>query len=112
MEPEHHAGIRPAGWFGPVFRQCRLKTVGDFLLVNTGGGADQRLYEGSYDGLDARVAYEWTLDNGSTVSASVFGKNLTDEEWREQALFLGGPLTGFQGWGAPRTYAFELLVTL
>ena len=88
------------------------KTVGDFLLVNTGGGADQRLYEGSYDGLDARVAYEWTLDNGSTVSASVFGKNLTDEEWREQALFLGGPLTGFQGWGAPRTYAFELLVTL
>ena len=88
------------------------KTVGDFLLVNTGGGADQRLYEGSYDGLDARVACEWTLDNGSIVSASVFGKNLTDEQWREQALFLGGPDTGFQGWGAPRTYAFELMVTM
>ena len=42
----------------------------------------------------------------------LFGKNLTDEEWREQALFLGGPNTGFQGWGAPRTYAFELLVAM
>ena len=88
------------------------KTVGDFLLVNTGGGADQRLYEGGYDGVDARIAYEWTMDRGTTVSASVFGKNLTDEEWREQALFLGGPNTGFQGWGAPRTYAFELMVTM
>ena len=41
------------------------KKVGDFLLVNTGGGADQRLYEGGYYGLDARVAYEWTLNNGN-----------------------------------------------
>ena len=88
------------------------KTVGDFLLVNTGGGADQRLFEGGYDGVDARVSYEWTLNSGTIVSASVFGKNLTDEEWREQALFLGGPNTGFQGWGAPRTYAFELMVTM
>lgn len=88
------------------------KTVGDFLLVNTGGGADQRLDEGGYDGLDARIAYEWTLNDGSTISASLFGKNLTDEEWREQALFLGGFNTGFQGWGAPRTYAFELAVSM
>ncbi len=85
------------------------KKVGDFLLVNTGGGADQRLYEGGYFGLDARVGYEWTLDNGNTLSLSAFGKNLTDEEWREQALFLGGFRTGFQGWGAPQTYAVELL---
>ena len=83
--------------------------VGNFLLVNTGGGADQRLYEGGYYGLDARVAYEWTLDNGNVLSISAFGKNLTDEEWREQALFLGGPNTGFQGWGAPQTYAVELM---
>ena len=88
------------------------KTVGNFLLVNTGGGADQRLLEGGYDGLDARVGYEWALDNGGTISVSVFGKNLTDEEWREQALFLGGPNTGFQGWGAPRTYAVELMVSM
>ena len=84
------------------------KKVGDFLLVNTGGAAEQRLYEGGYFGLDARVAYEWTLDNGNTLAISAFGKNLTDEEWREQALFLGGFRTGFQGWGAPQTYAVEL----
>ncbi len=84
------------------------KKVGDFLLVNTGGGADQRLYEGGYFGLDARVAYEWTLNNGNTLAISAFGKNLTDEKWREQALFLGGFRTGFQGWGAPQTYAVEL----
>ncbi len=88
------------------------KTVGGFLLVNTGGGADQRLYEEGYDALDARIAYEWALASGGLVSVSLFGKNLTDEEWREQALFLGGPNTGFQGWGAPRTYAFELMVSM
>ena len=58
---------------------------------------------------DARVSYEWTLSGGDTITISAFGKNLTDEEWKEQALFLGGPNTGFQGWGAPRTYAMEIL---
>ena len=45
------------------------------------------------------------------------GPATNDEEYREQALFLGGgteilplggPNTGFQGWGAPRTYALEV----
>jgi len=85
------------------------KTVGDFLLVNTGGGADQRLYEGGYSQLDARVAYSWEMSNGNQVAITAFGKNLTDEEFKEHALFLGGPTTGFQGWGAPRTYAVELV---
>ena len=88
------------------------KKVGNFLLVNTGGGADQRLFEGGYFGLDARVAYEWALANGGTVSVAAFGKNLTDEQWREQALFLGGFRTGFQGWGAPQTYAVEFSYTM
>ena len=39
----------------------------------------------------------------------LYGKNLADKEYREQALFLGGFGTGFQGWGAPRTYALEFL---
>ena len=38
---------------------------------------------------------------------SLYGKNLADKEYREQALFLGGFRTGFQGWVAPRTYALE-----
>ncbi len=85
------------------------KKVGDFLLVNTGGGADQRLFEGGYDSIDARISYEMTVGEDSLLTFSLFGKNLGDEEWKEQALFLGGPNTGFQGWGAPRTWAFEVV---
>ncbi len=97
---------------GRFFANVGWKKVGDFLLVNTGGGADQRLFEGGYFGLDARVAYEWPLDNGGTLGIAAFGKNLTDEQWREQALFLGGFRTGFQGWGAPQTYAVEFSYTM
>jgi iron complex outermembrane receptor protein len=85
------------------------KTVGDFLLVNTGGGADQRLYEGGYSQVDARVSYSFETSGGDQWSITAFGKNLTDEAFKEHALFLGGPTTGFQGWGAPRTYALELI---
>ncbi len=96
--------------FGPgtLSANAGYKKVGDFLLVNTGGGADQRLTEGGYGQLDARLAYEWVTNSGGIMTFSLFGKNLTDEEWLEQALFLGGPDTGFQGWGAPRTYAFQV----
>ena len=85
------------------------KYVGDFLLVNTGGGADQRLFEGSYGQLDARISYDLPIGDRDMLTFSVFGKNLTDTEWKEQALFLGGPNTGFQGWGAPQIYAFEVM---
>ena len=58
-----------------------------------------------------------SLENESYLTISLYGKNLNDEEYREQVLFLGGgteilpsggPNSGFQGWGAPRTYALEL----
>lgn len=94
---------------GRLSANVGYRRVGEFLLVNTGGGADQRLFEGYYDNLDARVGYEWNLASGDIISVSAFGKNLTDEEWKEQALFLGGPNTGFQGWGAPRTYAVQFV---
>lgn len=84
------------------------RTQGEYILTNTGGGQDQRLMEGKNDNLDARVAYEWQLDSGDSVTLSVYGKNLTDSTWRESALFLGGFNTGFQRWGPPRTYAAEL----
>ena len=83
------------------------KYTGDFLLVNSGGGADQRLYGGDYALVDARLSWEVPLDE-DMFTISLYGKNLADKEYREQALFLGGFLTGFQGWGAPRTYALEL----
>ncbi len=93
---------------GTFFANVGYKKVGEFLLVNTGGGPDQDLFEGGYAQWDARVAYEWELSGGDRVTITAFGKNLSDEEFKEQALFLGGPTTGFQGWGAPRTYAVEL----
>jgi iron complex outermembrane receptor protein len=92
---------------GTLAANIGYKKVGDFLLVNTGGGADQRLYEGSYGQTDMQIAWERNLENGHTFSISVFGKNLGDTEFKEHALFLGGPDTGFQGWGAPKTYAAE-----
>ncbi|MEQ8486943.1 MAG: TonB-dependent receptor [Pseudomonadales bacterium] len=110
-QPEWNYSVRLAYEqpLGPGILNANVgyKEVGEFLLVNTGGGANQRLFEGNYYGVDAGVAYEWALNGGDTLTISVFGKNLTDEEWKEHALFLGGPTTGFQGWGAPRTYAVE-----
>lgn len=85
-----------------------FRTNGEFVLVNTGGGQDQKIVEGNNDNLDARIAYEWQMQNGDSLTLSAYGKNLTDEEWLQSALFLGGFRTGFQSWAAPRTYAFEV----
>lgn len=81
---------------------------GEFVLVNTGGGQDQELVEGDNTLIDARIAYEWQLDGGDSLTLSAYGKNLTDETYRQSALFLGGFTTGFQDWAAPRTYAIQL----
>lgn len=84
---------------------------GEFVLVNTGGGQDQSLFEGETELVDARIAYEWHLNSGDRLTFSVYGKNLTDTEYLQSALFLGGFDTGFQSWAAPRTYAAELTYT-
>ena len=92
---------------GRLSAYAGYKYTGDLLLVNTGGGADQRLFGGDYGLIDARLSWEVPIDD-DLLTVSVYGKNLGDEEYREQALFLGGFNTGFQGWGAPRTYALEI----
>ncbi len=102
---------------GTFFANVGLKHTGRMLLVNTGAGNDARTYQDDYKMVDARIAYDLPLDNDAVLSVALYGKNLNDEEYREQALFLGGgteilplggPNTGFQGWGAPRTYALEV----
>ena len=106
---------------GVLYADVGYKYTGEFLLVNTGAGNDARTFDGDYGLWDARLAYDIRLRNDSVLTLTASGKNLTDEEYREQALFLGGgafllpsggPNTGFQGWGAPRTYAFEIRYTL
>ena len=66
------------------------------------------VYEDGYSRLDARVAYEYTMGNDDVLTIAAFGKNLTDEEYREHQLDLVQPNSGFQGWGAPRTWAVEV----
>ena len=102
---------------GTLYANIGYKHTGEFLLVNTGAGNDARTFGGDYNLIDARIAWDMPLRDDSIISFSLYGKNLKDEEYREQALFLGGsseilptggPNTGFQGWGAPRTYALEV----
>ncbi len=83
------------------------KHNGEALLVNTGGGADQRLIQPDYGQLGATIRYEIIRESGDIMSFAAVGRNLTNKEWLENALFLGGPNTGFQSWGPPRTYQFE-----
>ena len=91
------------------------KRFGDRLVTETGGVG--RLVVGGFSLVDARIQYDFPLADG-VASVALFGKNLTDEEYREQALFLGngplladgGPATGFQGWGAPETWGLEFTI--
>lgn len=66
------------------------------------------IVEDGYALLDARISYQWNMANDDFLRVSVYGKNLTDEEYKEQILLLGVD-GGFQGWGPPRTYALELV---
>ena len=69
-----------------------------------GAVAGEPLYEDGYELLDASVSYAWTMSGGQLVRVFAYGKNLTDEEYREQILILGSLNSGFQGWAAPRTW--------
>ena len=96
---------------GVLSMNVNWKHQGESLLVNTGGGANQDLFEDDYGQLGARIGYEITRENGDILSISADGRNLTDKNWLENALFLGGPTTGFQSFGPPRVYGFELSYT-
>ncbi|MEM6709746.1 MAG: TonB-dependent receptor [Pseudomonadota bacterium] len=94
---------------GLLTANVQYKENGDFIITETGSTARTRVVEEGYSDVSASIAWERTYDSGDIVKVILWGKNLTDEEWKEQALLLGpNPATGFQGWGAPRTYALEL----
>lgn len=91
---------------GPGFLDANLTVRGqdDFVLVNSITGVP--VFEKGYTLMDASLAYTWSTASGNDFRVSLSGKNLTDEEYREQALPLG-PFGGFQGWAPPRTAAVE-----
>lgn len=78
--------------------------VGSNLLT---GDVDPTLVQDGYTLIDARFAVDWLMSSGDIITLSIFGKNLTDEEYKDFILPLGAT-GGFQGWGSPRTYAVEL----
>ena len=85
---------------GMVTANLTYRGMDEFPLVSSITGVP--VFEDAYELLDATIGYTWTLNNGSRVRLSAFGKNITDVEYRQQALPLG-PFGGFQGWGPPRT---------
>ncbi len=91
---------------GPGYLDANLTLRGqdDFVLVNSITGVP--VFEKGYTLMDASVSYGWSSQAGNNFRVAVFGKNLTDKEYREQSLPLG-PFGGFQGWGPPRTAAVE-----
>ena len=76
--------------------------------------------EGGYSIVDARIQYDFPIGEDTRASIALFGKNITDASYLEQALFLGngallpdgGPATGFQGWGAPDTWGLEVTIEM
>lgn len=74
------------------------------LSADTSG---QQVWQPAFNLIDAQISYRWNLNNGDSVKLAFYGKNLNDEEYVEQELFLGEQ-GGFTGWGPPATYALEL----
>jgi outer membrane receptor protein involved in Fe transport len=87
--------------------QASVTARGQADIILAGSPPNNFIGEDAYTLLDARASYQWTLRNNDQLRLSVFGKNLTDKEYKEQILLLGVD-GGFQGWGAPRQVAVEL----
>jgi outer membrane receptor protein involved in Fe transport len=96
--------------FGADYLEASVTARGQDDWVISGGATSLNPeYEDGYTLVDARIAYEHKLSGKEdTVTLSLVGKNLTDEEYREQTLPLGNG-GGFQGWAPPLTWAVELV---
>lgn len=80
----------------------------DDWVISGGATSTNPEYEDGVTLIDARVSYEFALQDERNVVLSLIGKNLTDEEYREQTLPLGAN-GGFQGWAPPMTWAVEVV---
>ena len=90
--------------FGNDLSTALIIRATDDVFLSTNNGTPN--FEKGYTLVDANVTYTWAQADGSQVVAALTGKNLTDEEYVEQELELGGG--GFRGWGPPRQIALEL----
>lgn len=97
--------------FGPGLMTLNVSYRGQDEFV-IGVNAGLPIYEDGYELLDASLSYLLPRDDGRTFRFFLTGKNLTDEEYKEQVLTLGSINSGFQGWGAPRYVAVGFEVEL
>ena len=79
--------------------QITWRELDDFALANLGSIPD---IEDGYGVLDASLYFQVT----ENVRLGVFGRNLTDEEYRANAL----PSVGFQSFARPRTFFGQVTV--
>jgi iron complex outermembrane receptor protein len=95
--------------FGADYLEASVSARGqDDWVISGGATSANPEYEDGYTLVDARVAYQHRVDQrDSLITVALVGKNLTDEEYREQTLPLGAD-GGFQGWAPPLTWAVEL----
>lgn len=91
---------------GELHASVTARAQDDFIIA--GAPPNNFIVQKSYTLLDARLSYQWNLANDSLFRVSVYGKNLTDKEYKEQILLLGVD-GGFQGWGPPRQVALEVV---
>ena len=91
---------------GALHASVTTRTQDDFIIA--GSPPNNFIVEPRYTLVDARVAYQWNMANDDTLRLALYGKNLTDKEYKQQILLLGVD-GGFQGWGPPRQVALELV---
>lgn len=59
--------------------------------------------------VDARLSYIHAMDNGSALNISLWGRNITDEEYRTFSFNFGPSLgLNLSQWGAPSTFGVDV----
>ena len=78
---------------------------GDYKFDFIASEATQALEQDGYGLLGARISY---VPDSGTWSASIWGNNITDEQYFNEVTVNGFSLRG--NWAAPRTYGIDLSV--
>lgn len=63
--------------------------------------------------VNTRLTWAWSMENGTNLSVSAWGKNITDEEYRTFGYNLGADLgLPVHQWGDPATYGIDVSLEL
>ena len=63
--------------------------------------------------VNTRLTWAWSMENGTNLSVSAWGKNITDEDYRTFGYNLGADLgLPVHQWGDPATYGIDVSLEL